>query len=59
MKHRRHIRFVSQQSNPEAFEMRPDVEGILEAEERRLSRRKKIPTTALGETFVGEDGKET
>jgi len=58
MKHRRHRRSVLQQSNPGLYEMKDDDDGILEAEEQRLSRRKKSSVSAVGETFIGEDGKE-
>ncbi len=58
LKHRRHVKLVSQQENPALFEPKPDTFGILAEDDRKEIRRK---TSIIGNADIvtDEDGKVT
>lgn len=57
VKHRRHLKLVSQQSDPGFFEQKSDVHGILAEEEKKESK-KRNSATGNADLVMDDDGKQ-
>ncbi len=56
LKHRRHVKLVSQQDNPTQFEPRPDTTGIL-AEDEKQEKKKRNSIIGNADVVTDVDGK--
>ena len=55
LKHRRHVKLVSQQDNPNQFEPRPDTTGIL-AEDEKQEKKKRNSIIGNADVVTDVDG---
>ena len=57
LKHRRHLKLVSQQDNPAVFDTRPDTTGVLSEEEKTAEKRKRNSIVGNADIITDVDGK--